>query len=158
MLSTNPFSGTDADRTAIWNMLVQRDIQAYCQANWQLVEKDFLANEFFAVNAGNQADPGKWNLAFSSLEQYRDEWLRQAKLASDTEYAEPLEDAVHAATRLDEIEIADGRAIARKQFNGEIKKTNGEVDILLWQTLYYLKKTEDGWKICGFTGYLPYTA
>ncbi|MGF1687860.1 hypothetical protein L4C36_14405 [Photobacterium japonica] len=156
MYSTNPF--TDPDRAAIWEMLVTRDIKAYCDADWRQVENDFIEDEFFAVNAGKQADPGAWDLAFSSIAHYRDEWVKQAKLAADTEYAEPLEAAVHAATTLESIIIENGRAIARKQFNGEIKRADGQNDTLLWQTLYYLKHTPQGWKICGFTGYLPYTA
>lgn len=155
MYSINPFN--DTDRMAIWEMLVTRDIKAYCDADWQQVENDFIADEFFAVNAGKHPDPAQWNLAFSTLAHYRDEWVKQARIAADTEYAEPLEAAVHAATKLESIEIENGRAIARKQFNGEIKRADGHVDTLLWQTLYYLKHTSDGWKICGFTGYLPYT-
>lgn len=138
-------------------MLVTRDIRAYCEADWSQVEDDFIEDEFYAVNAGKQTNPGSWSFAFSTLSHYRDEWIKQAKIGTNTEYAEPLEAAVHAATTLEQIEIANGRAIARKQFNGTIKRADGQIDELLWQTLYYLKKTDSGWKICGFTGYLPYT-
>nr|WP_087024541.1 hypothetical protein [Thaumasiovibrio subtropicus] len=156
MLSQNPF--TDSDRQEIWEMLVTRDIRAYCEADWSQVADDFIEEEFFAVDAQKDQDPGNWQFAFSTLTHYRDEWVRQAKIGLDTQYAEPLEAAVHRLTTLEKIDIADGRAIARKQFNGTIKKADGSEDKLLWQTLYYLKKTPTGWKICGFTGYLPYTA
>nr|WP_086938074.1 hypothetical protein [Thaumasiovibrio occultus] len=156
MLSQNPF--TDPDRREIWEMLVTRDINAYCNADWSMVEDDFIESEFYAVDAGKYSDPGNWKFAFSTLAHYRDVWVSQARIAQDIEYAEPLEAAVHRITTLEKIEIADGRAIARKQFNGTIKQADGNDDVLLWQTLYYLKKTPAGWKICGFTGYLPYTA
>ena len=157
MIKTNPFIGNDTDREQIWHMLVSRDIKAYCDADWSLVADDFIEEEFYAVNGNKNPDPGTWNLAFSTLSHYRDEWLKQAELAQRTEYAEPLEAAVHAATTLNHISIENGRAIARKQFKGAIKRADGQSDELLWQTLYYLKSTDTGWKICGFTGYLPYT-
>ncbi|GAB6263976.1 hypothetical protein [Photobacterium sp. R1] len=157
MKKTNPFSATDADRAAIWEMLVTRDIKAYCDADWLQVADDFVADEFYAINANREHNPAKWTFAFSTLAEYQQEWLRQAKVAQGTMYNEPLEDAVHAATTLNEIQIENGRAIARKQFNGKIQRADGETDELLWQTLYYLKQTDAGWKICGFTGYLPHT-
>lgn len=158
MIKNNPFSETDTDRAEIWDMLVAKDIRAYTQADWSLVEDDFLEEEFFAVNAGFDSDPGNWNLAFSRFEHYRDSWLEAARASLDTEYAEPLEEAIHTLTTLEQIEIKDGKAIARKQFNGTIQVVGKEPEILNWQTLYYLKQSSSGWKIVGFTGYLPYTA
>ncbi|MDD1782803.1 hypothetical protein LRP49_16645 [Enterovibrio sp. ZSDZ35] len=158
MIKPNPFKGSDADRAEIWDMLVAKDILAYTKADWSMVENDFLEDEFFAVNAGFDSDPGNWNLAFSLFENYRDSWLEAARASVETEYAEPLESAVHKLTTLEQIEIKDGKAIARKQFNGTIQVVGKEPEVLNWQTLYYLKKTHDGWKIVGFTGYLPYTA
>ncbi|CZF82028.1 hypothetical protein [Grimontia marina] len=157
MIKANPFLGNDEDRTEIWDMLVAKDIRAYTQADWSMVENDFLEDEFFAVNAGFDNDPGKWNLAFSRFENYRDSWLEAARASLNTEYAEPLEDAVHKLTTLEQIEVKEGKAIARKQFNGTIQVVGKEPEVLNWQTLYYLKKTPAGWKIVGFTGYLPYT-
>ncbi|WP_394213011.1 hypothetical protein [Enterovibrio calviensis] len=158
MIKSNPFLDKDTDRAEIWDMLVAKDIQAYTQADWSMVENDFLEHEFFAVNAGFDQDPGKWNLAFSRFGDYRDSWLEAARASLDTEYAEPLEDAIHKLTTLEQIEVKDGKAIARKQFDGTIQVVGKEPEVLKWQTLYYLKQTESGWKIVGFTGYLPYTA
>ncbi|WP_407333005.1 hypothetical protein [Enterovibrio sp. 27052020O] len=158
MIKSNPFLGKDADREEIWDMLVAKDILAYTQADWSMVENDFLQHEFFAVNAGFDQDPGNWNLAFSRFEDYRDSWLEAARASLDTEYAEPLQDAIHTLTTLEQIEVKDGKAIARKQFDGTIQVVGQEPEVLKWQTLYYLKQTESGWKIVGFTGYLPYTA
>ncbi|PKF50639.1 hypothetical protein [Enterovibrio nigricans] len=157
MIKPNPFKDSDADRAEIWDMLVAKDILAYTKADWSMVENDFLEDEFFAVNAGFDSDPGNWNLAFSLFENYRDSWLEAAKANVETEYAEPLADAVHKLTTLEQIEIKDGKAIARKQFDGTIQVVGKTPEVLKWQTLYYLKKTPNGWKIVGFTGYLPYT-
>ncbi|GAD29511.1 hypothetical protein [Photobacterium leiognathi] len=156
-MKQNPYNEQDADRCEIWDMLVSRDINAYCHADWSKVENDFEASEFFAINANKNPDPSRWTLSFPSLELYRDEWLRQALHSQQTEYAECLEEAIHRATTLNEITIDGDRALARKQFNGAIKRRDNENEVLLWQTLYYLKRTIEGWKICGFTGYLPYT-
>ncbi|MEL6113964.1 hypothetical protein P0Y67_02005 [Photobacterium sp. SP02] len=158
MIKSNPFTDTDKDRAAIWDMLVTRDIKAYCEADWSQVAEDFVEDEFYAINANKSENPAAWTFAFSSLADYQEEWLRQAKVAQETAYSEPLELAVHAATSLNEITIENGRAIARKQFCGSIQRADGGVDELLWQSLYYLKHTGAGWKICGFTGYLPYSA
>lgn len=157
MTNRNPFFGVDTDRAEIWDMLVEKDILAYTRADWSMVENDFLKEEFFAVNADFDSNPANWNLAFSTFNEYRDSWLQAAKASQKTEYSEPLLDAIHKLTTLENIELKNGKAIARKQFNGTISRADGEHETLLWQTLYYLKQTQNGWKIVGFTGYLPYS-
>lgn len=154
-LSTNPFPD-DADRSAIWTMLVPRDIAAYVAADWSMVENDFLEAEFFAINGNRQGNPDGWTISFPTLAHYRDEWLRQAREGQDISYAEDLEAGIHRATSLTEIEITGDRAIAHKKFNGEIKLSDGGTDRLNWQTLYFLRKSEAQWKLTGFVGYLPY--
>jgi hypothetical protein len=156
-MKQNPYKEQDPDRCEIWDMLVNRNINAYCQADWSIVENDFIQSEFFAINANKAPDPCQWSLSFSSLNLYRDEWLKEASSAQQTQYAECLEDAIHRAITLNEITIDGNRALARKKFNGAIKRHNNENEVLLWQTLYYLKRTLAGWKICGFTCHLPYT-
>src|SRR5690349_16729235 len=54
MPSTNPFPN-DPDRSAIWTMLVPRDIAAFVSADWSMVEGDFVADDFMAIN-GNRQD------------------------------------------------------------------------------------------------------
>ena len=71
-------------------------------------------------------------------------------------YAEDVEAGIHRATSLTEIEITGERAVAHKKFNGEIKLSDGGVDRLNWQTLYFLRKVAGQWKLTGFVGYLPY--
>ncbi|OSQ42214.1 hypothetical protein [Thalassospira sp. MCCC 1A01428] len=153
---TCPFPTKDADRNAIWDMLVPRDITAFVLADWSLVENDFAANGFYGIDAHTSANPDDWTLAFPDLLAYRETWLSQAHASQNTDYAEPLFDAVFAATKLEQIEINGDRALARKHFNGSIKKSDGSEDRLLWKTHYYCQKGADGkWRITGFIGYLP---
>nr|WP_295383430.1 hypothetical protein [Pseudoxanthomonas sp.] len=154
-LSTYPFPH-DADRSAIWTMLVPRDIRAYVQADWSMVEGDFIASDFMGINGNAQDNPDRWTISFPTLADYRDEWLRQAHEGQKTQYAEDVEAGIHRATSLTEIEISGERAIAHKKFNGEIRRADGGVDRLNWQTLYFCRKVGGQWKLTGFVGYLPY--
>ncbi|UYN99181.1 MAG: hypothetical protein KIT02_14825 [Devosia sp.] len=154
-LSQNPFPD-DADRSAIWTMLVPRDIAAYVQADWSMVEGDFVAGDFMGVHGNKTGNPDGWTISFPTLDAYRDEWLRQAREGQAVDYAEDVESGIHRATSLTEIEITGERAIAHKKFDGEIKLANGGVDRLNWQTLYFCRKVAGQWKLTGFVGYLPY--
>jgi hypothetical protein len=154
-LSTNPFPD-DPDRNAIWTMLVPRDIAAYVAADWSMVADDFIENDFFAINGNRMDNPDGWTISFPTLAHYRDEWLRQAREGQAMSYAEDVEAGIHRATSLTEIEITDERAVAHKKFNGEIRLSDGGVDRLNWQTLYFLRKVAGQWKLTGFVGYLPY--
>lgn len=152
---TNPFSGQDADRAEIWDMLVLRDIDAFVAADWSQVAEDFDDAAFFGVDGHKAASPDDWSLGFPDLDTYRDEWLRQAQLFAETEFAEDARAAIFEATRLTQIDIKGKRAIAHKKFDGAIRKADGGEDRLLWQTLYFCVHRDGRWKICGFAGYLP---
>jgi hypothetical protein len=154
-LSANPFPD-DADRSAIWTMLVPRDIKAFVNADWSMVEGDFVAGDFMGINGNRTDNPDGWTISFPTLEQYRDEWLRQAHEGQKVAYAEDQEAGIHRATRLTEIEISGDRAVAHKKFDGEILKADGGKDVLNWQTLYFCRKVDGRWKLTGFVGYLPY--
>jgi hypothetical protein len=153
--STNPFAD-DPDRSAIWTMLVPRDITAFVNADWGMVENDFIATDFMGINGNRKDNPDGWTISFPTLAQYRDEWIRQAREGQSVVYAEDQEAGIHRATSLTEIEISGERAVAHKKFNGEIKLADGGVDRLNWQTLYFCRKVEGQWKLTGFVGYLPY--
>jgi hypothetical protein len=153
--STNPFAD-DPDRSAIWTMLVPRDITAFVNADWSMVENDFIATDFMGINGNRKDNPDGWTISFPTLAQYRDEWIRQAREGQSVVYAEDQEAGIHRATSLTEIEISGERAVAHKKFNGEIKLADGGVDRLNWQTLYFCRKVEGQWKLTGFVGYLPY--
>jgi hypothetical protein len=154
-LSQNPFP-EDADRSAIWTMLVPRDIAAFIAADWSMVEDDFVADDFMGINGNKKANPDGWTISYPSLPLYRDEWLRQAREAQEVDYAEDQEAGIHRATSLTEIEITGDRAVAHKKFDGQIQLADGGVDRLNWQTLYFCRKVEGNWKLTGFVGYLPY--
>lgn len=154
-LSSNPFPN-DADRSAIWTMLVPRDIKAFVDADWSMVEDDFLADDFMGINGNRQDNPDGWTISFPTLADYRDEWIRQAREGQSVAYAEDQEAGIHRVTSLNEIEITGERAVAHKKFDGEIKLADGGVERLNWQTLYLCRKVEGQWKLTGFVGYLPY--
>lgn len=156
----NPFAAAsdiaNQDKAYIWNMLVLRDIDAYIAADWSLVENDFIADKFMGIDGKNEQSPSEWKMAFPNLEAYKNLWLEQALEGKKVEYAEDIRQAIHKLTNLTEIEINQNKALACKKFNGSIKKADGSVDQLNWQTLYFCEKIGNEWKITGFAGYLPY--
>lgn len=154
-LSPNPFPD-DPDRSAIWTMLVPRDIRAYVEADWSMVEGDFVAEDFVGIHGNKSDNPDGWTIGFPHLAAYRDEWLRQAQEGQKVAYGENLEAGIHRATRLTEIEIKGERAVAHKKFDGEIKLADGGIDRMNWQTVYFCRKVGGQWKLTGFVGYLPY--
>lgn len=154
-LAANPFPD-DPDRHAIWEMLVRRDIEAFAAADWPMVAGDFDEERFLGIHAHNSLDPDGWNAAFPTLAAYKAEWLKQAAQAAATRYAEPLVEAIFRATTLDEIDITGDIALARKKFDGLIRRADGGADRLNWQTLYFCRRLADHWKITGFLGYLKY--
>ncbi|AMS40595.1 hypothetical protein N7E70_007700 [Aminobacter sp. NyZ550] len=151
----NPFPD-DIDRARIWEMLVERDIAAFVDQDWSMVADDFDEQRFLGIHAHNAANPDDWNAAFPSLGTYRDEWLRQAAETAATAYAEPLADGIFRATNLTEIDISGDVALARKKFDGTIRRADGSDDVLNWQTLYFCRKQNDRWRITGFVGYMKY--
>ena len=155
MPSRNPFPD-DPDRSAIWTMLVERDIAAYIAADWSMVEDDFIAEAFLGIDGRKSDNPDEWRISFPTLAAYRDEWLRQARDGQSVDYAEDALEAIHRATRLDHVEISGDIAIAHKKFDGTIARADGGEDRLNWQTLYFCRRVGQRWKLTGFAGYLPY--
>ncbi len=153
---SNPFPPNDPDRHAIWTMLVERDIAAFLAADWTMVADDFVAEGFLGIDAGKSDNPDRWRLAFPTLAAYRDEWLRQAKDFQTLSFAEDPRTAIFTTTTLREIEISGDRALVHKKFDGGITRSDGQRDVMNWQTLYYCRKIGETWKITGFCGYMPY--
>jgi hypothetical protein len=151
----NPFPDSDFARHSIWEMLVPRDIDAFLAADWSMVADDFIEDGFIGINGNKSLDPDGWSLSFPNLAAYRDEWLRQAKDFAKQNFAEDPRTAIFTTTTLEEIEVAGETALVRKKFDGSIRKADGTVDIMKWQTLYYCRLHQGRWKISGFTGYLP---
>ncbi|MFL0692713.1 MAG: hypothetical protein ACJLUP_11570 [Agrobacterium tumefaciens] len=151
----NPFPASDEARHAIWEMLVPRDIDAFLAADWSMVAHDFVEDGFIGISGNREEDADKWTLAFPNLAAYRDEWLKQAHDFAAQSYGEDPRTAIFNTTTLEEIEISAETALVRKKFDGGIKKADGTLDIMRWQTLYCCRLHEGRWKISGFTGYLP---
>lgn len=152
----NPFLPDDADRAAIWTMLVERDIDAFLKADWSMVADDFVSTGFLGIDARRADNPDRWRLAFPSLDHYRQEWLAQAQAFAGEAFAEDPRAAIFRTTVLDEIEIEADAALARKKFDGGLTKADGAFDAMNWQTLYHCRRQDGRWKISGFTGYLPH--
>lgn len=154
-MSANPFPA-DQDRSAIWTMLVDRDIAAFVAADWSMVAEDFIAGQFLGIDGQGADNPDGWRIGFPTLADYRDEWLRQARESQVVAYAEDRQAAIHRATTLIDIEINGDVALARKKFDGTIARADGGKDTLNWQTLYFCRRDAGVWKLTGFVGYLPY--
>ena len=152
----NPFPKGDPDRCEIWEMLVKRDIEAFLAADWSMVEGDFIRDGFFGLHGHGLRNPDSWKLDFPDLDTYRDEWLRQAKKSQETEYGEPLGEALCRVTTLRDIDMGKGVAVVRKKFDGFIQLANSGTEKLNWQTLYFCANRGRGWKIASFVGYLPF--
>jgi len=155
MSSTNPFPD-DPDRSAIWTMLVERDIAAFVAADWSMVDGDFVREGFLGINGGKSGNPDDWRISFPTLEAYRDDWLRQARESQKLDYAEDVLEGIYRATSLTEIEINGDIAIAHKKFDGTIRLKDGGQDVMNWQTLYFCRKVDGVLKLTCFAGYLPY--
>jgi len=151
----NPFTEADINRHAIWEMLVERDIAAYCAGDWSMTGSDFQEQGFFGLHAHGQDNPDKWRLDFPNLAAYRDDWLRQAAESAKVNYTEPLNEAIHRAMSIGEIDLGDGVAVVRKKFDGRIRRSDGGEDILNWQSIFFCAKLIDQWKVTSFIGYLP---
>jgi len=151
----NPFE-KGSDRYELWEMLLERDIKAFVQQNWDLVADDFLENGFMGINARGKSNPDSWEMTYPNLESYKNDWLHQAKKFAETVYIESLEEALYQATNLRDIEVKGNKALLHKKFDGQIEHTNGTVDSLNWKTLYRCEKVGSRWKISGFTGYIPF--
>ena len=154
----NPFSTTNKDRFEIWNMLVQRDIEAFVSQDWKKVKNDFIEEGFIGINANKIGSPDGWTLSYPNLNAYKEDWLRQAKDFVETTWKENLSEALHRVTILNDIDINGNRALVHKKFLGTLEKSNGEKVPTNWETIYRCSKINDEWKIAGFTGYLPLTA
>lgn len=151
----NPFPVEDKDRHELWQMLVERDIEAFVKQDWRMVESDFIEEGFTGIDAGRLDNPDSWRMGYPDLESYRDLWLEQARLTAAQADQATLIEGFHRCTTLRDIEISGNVALAHKKFLGEFP-TSGERKITLqWQTLYQCRKVDNRWKITGFVGFLP---
>lgn len=155
-MKTNPFPPEDADRHALWEMLVARDINAFVQADWSHIASDFIEEGFMGIDAGTRENPDAWQLGFPDVQAYRDAWTAQALAFRALNWAEDLQTALFRNTVLRDIEVRGNSALAHKKFFGEIKTVDSHPVPTVWQTLYRCRKVHGSWKIAGFTGFMPH--
>lgn len=155
-MNRNPFLPQEIDRYSIWEMLVDRDIKAFVQEDWSMVEDDFVEEGFMGIDAGGIENPDAWKLTFPDLDTYRSAWLQQAKAFKEAKWVGDPEEILHKITVLRDIEIRQDSALIHKKFFGSLQKANGDNVPANWQTLYRCRKINGNWKIVGFVGYMPH--
>lgn len=151
----NPFPPQDADRHAIWEMLVRRDIDAYLDLDWDRHALDFEPSLFFGIDGLKSSNPDSWRPLYPGLDDYSENWLASARAGAAASYAEDRRMATFRCTVLRDIDIKGDLAIAHKKFDGTIALSGGAFDVLSWQTIYICRRVNGVWKIGGFLGYLP---
>jgi hypothetical protein len=155
--SENPFDAAgDADRHAIWEVLVARDSEAFAAIDWSICDGDFARGQFDGISAHGSLNPVEWSLRYPTVESYRDDWLVMAHKYA----AVPLADITHLELlyrmqTIARIELAGDRAVAWKQFRADERLTSGGRHQVLAQSVYRLHRIGGHWLIVGFVGYLP---
>ncbi len=153
MSETNPFAPDDADRFAIWEMLVKRDSDFFLSGDWSLVAADYVETGFLGIDAALLLDPANWRPAYASVAAYRDAAI--AARWNPAEFAEPLRAAWFRCQSIERIDINGDAALAHKRIEGRIVRQSGEALALAWRSVFHLHRRNQAWKIAGFTGYLP---
>ena len=151
----NPFEKKDSNRYEIWEKVVRVDIDAFLAQDWSMCKDDFIEENFMGINAKKSSNPDTWDMTYESLDEYKEDWLNQAKDFASNEYKEDKRKALFDATTLRDIQIKGDMALLHKKFDGQITKIDGSVELINWQTLYKMKKVNNSWKIFGFVGYMP---
>ena len=153
MNETNPFATEDADRFALWEMLVRRDSYFFLSGDWSLVAGDYVETGFLGIDATLSLEPANWRPAYASVAAYRDAAI--AARWDPAEFAEPLRAAWFKCQSIDRIDINGDAALAHKRIDGRILRKSGDAMVLAWRSVFHLRREREAWKIAGFTGYLP---
>lgn len=153
MSEDNPFRLHDADRHAIWEMLVRRDSDFFLTGDWTLVAGDYVDEGFIGIEGAKSLDPADWRPAYPTVASYRDAAI--AGRWSTADFAEPLRPAWFRCQSLSRIDIAGDIALAHKRVDGSIRRKVGGPLALGWRSVFHLRRIDGRWKIAGFTGYLP---
>ena len=155
---TNPFDAEhDPDRHFIWHRLVCADSEAFAAGEWRLIEDDFSDERFEGIRCGQSTDPRDWQIAFPTLSSYRDSWLAASRKFLAKAFPPELTPAaaIYRRCRIRRIDIAGDRAMAFKEFSGEVRLADGSTLSGERLTIYRLHRIERPWKIVGFLGQLP---
>jgi hypothetical protein len=153
MSDLNPFAAADADRGAIWEVLVRRDSDFFLSGDWSLIANDYVEDGFLGIDAGGNADPSRWTIGFPSLAAYRDAAIAGRLMQPD--FFEDLRAAWLRCQTLPRIEISGDLALAHKRIDGSILRADNTRLRLAWRSIFFMRRVQGSWKITGFTGYLP---
>lgn len=149
----NPYPPDDADRRAIWDIIVLRDTDFFLSSDWSLVAEDYVPTGFLGIECGLSLNPADWRPAYPTVEMYRDAAI--AGRWNPDDFAEPLREAWLACQSLSQIDIAGDAALAHKRIDGRIARRSVEPLELHWRSVFHLRRTGGRWRISGFNGYLP---
>ena len=151
----NPYQPGD-DRHALWQILIERDSEAFAAADWSQCDADFAHQQFEGISANGSFDPINWSLRYPTVESYRDDWLQMADRFLNISFASiSHRELLYRMQKFAKVEIAEGRAVVWKQFWADEPLTNGERYTISAQSVYRLLRIDGQWKIVGFVGYLP---
>lgn len=150
----NPFSESDADRRALWHVLVHNDIEAFLDCDWDRHAADFEPDGFFGINAEKSDNSDAWRLAFPTLNAYRENWLGFSRQSVGRAERKTLRQSHFEASRLAKIEISGNRAVCHKHFDGTIRYNDGSTEVLNWRTIYFCRKADNHWSITSFIGFM----
>jgi hypothetical protein len=153
MSEVNPFAPADADRHAIWEIVVRRDSDFFLSGDWSIAADDYVEEGFIGIDAGGQGNPDNWKIGFETLADYRraaiEGWMDPA------EFAEDLRTAWYRCQSLNRIDITGDLALAHKHIDGAIARADGASKTMRWRSIFFMRRHEGRWKITGFIGYLP---
>ena len=153
MSELNPFAPTDADRHAIWEVVVRRDSDFFLSGEWSIAAGDYVEDGFLGIDAGGQGDPGCWKIGYPTLADYRRAAIEARMNPAD--FSEDLRTAWFRCQSLTSIDITGALALAHKRIDGAIARLDGTTLRLAWRSVFFMRRVERSWKITGFTGYLP---
>ena len=154
---TNPFDAkSDADRHVIWDRLIIADTEAFVAHDWSVIAGDFAAERFEGVRFNGSSDASKCTIAFPSLQDYKNSWLTTSREFLAKEFRDCTHrEAVYRRCRIQRIDIAGDRALAFKEFCGEVPLAAGGSLSGERLTIYRLHRIKGRWRIVGFLGQLP---
>jgi reactive intermediate/imine deaminase len=139
-------------RAAITDMLYTKDIAAYVAGDWSAVDDDFAHDTFTGLVKRGSAP---LQIVFSTVEEYRDDWLAGAKELLSGTTPEALSAELHSSSRIADIQLHGRYAIVRKEFDGYAGASRTRLE---WTTYYHCRRDDDRWRVTGFTAFFPEAA
>lgn len=153
----NPFDRrVEPDHHELWEILIARDADAFAAEDWSICADDFAADRFDGISGHGSLDPVRWSLQYTTVNSYRDDWLRMAcEFKSLQLQLHGHRELLYRMQTFAKVEISNGRAVVWKQFRASEPLTSGSRYEISAQSVYRLHKCDGRWLIVGFVGYLP---